>query len=525
MRIYKTNSLAATQQFLQQFGINYDRLSLKSDLLSHPDYPSLLSVHWTLSKYGLANTPLEIDKSHLSSIRNPFLAYMKLPETGTDFALVNNVSYGNVVYTNLGGRKVTISQDEFISLWKNIVVVADNGTIYSPNPRKKSRKRLRVGILTCLILLPFVLITLGAALPLLFLPWLILKCAGVVITILLLLYELDKDNTTVKQFCTTERSTSCDSVLNSAGAKIGSFSWSELGFSYFTGTLLYLTIARNSLNAYVPLAIFSLFSFFYSIYSIYYQYKVVRQWCRLCLATQAIVILEAILIATTILTGNITWPSVINWQMSLLLIFIMPLPLLVWLSLKNILKNGMLLDNYQYAYLRLLNNPDVFNLILHKQNPLYPGYKECSLLIGDEAAENEIVKVCNPFCGPCSSAHSLIEEIIANEKNIKLRIMFVTTGNKVEQKKQASSHFINLYLSEGQTNAQKAMHYWYTNPDKDIEKLRELFPSAEQKESALLLEEMKLWQKDAGITYTPTIFVNGFLLPQDYTLENLKQIL
>lgn len=39
------------------------------------------------------------------------------------------------------------------------------------------------------------------------------------------------------------------------------------------------------------------------------------------------------------------------------------------------------------------------------------------------------------------------------------------------------------------------------------------------------LEAMATWCKEAGITYTPTIFINGKRLPETYSIDELKNIL
>ncbi len=36
---------------------------------------------------------------------------------------------------------------------------------------------------------------------------------------------------------------------------------------------------------------------------------------------------------------------------------------------------------------------------------------------------------------------------------------------------------------------------------------------------------MKDWYEREGITHTPTIFINGFKLPEEYSIEDLKEII
>ena len=531
MHTFQTNSLAAIGQLLQLTGVAYDEQALKDDLLSHPDYPSLFAVHNTLIKYGVENAPVEVDAEHLNELQQPFLAYMQMPGTGSDFAVVSSIHNGTVSYINSRGKIETIKREEFLSKWKNIAVMVEK-----VNKQKEQQQQLvylkktATGIQYAIVaIVLFVILTLTttllAATPLLYAPWLLLKMAGLVVTTLLLVYEVDKQNETVKQFCNATKTVNCDAVLQSSGAKIGPFSWSEVGFAYFAGTLLYLLLSSSSADAYFPLAILSLLAFPYTVYSVYYQYKIVKQWCKLCLAVQGIIVLEATLIISAWLSRILSLSANSSWQMPVLLITLLPLPLMAWQLLKPVLRKGTQTDSYKYAYQRLLNDSEVFRAMLMRQKAAPAGYEACSLLIGNPAAKNEIIKVCNPFCGPCAKAHPILEEILYTNPNVKLRIMFNGNNDAANRGGAVAKHFISLYLSKGQLAVKQAMHYWYGSKEKNIEDLKERYSVEEHIDSAAIKEAMNRWQKEAEVTVTPTIYVSGFRLPTTYKTTDLKNVL
>lgn len=39
------------------------------------------------------------------------------------------------------------------------------------------------------------------------------------------------------------------------------------------------------------------------------------------------------------------------------------------------------------------------------------------------------------------------------------------------------------------------------------------------------MDEMKVWCQKMGIVFTPTIFINGYQLPNAYNIENLQYFL
>ena len=71
-------------------------------------------------------------------------------------------------------------------------------------------------------------------------------------------------------------------------------SWSEAGFFYFAATTLFLFTGINRQASFLIIASVSTMASAYIPFSIYYQWKVVKQWCPLCLTVQAILLLELV---------------------------------------------------------------------------------------------------------------------------------------------------------------------------------------------------------------------------------------
>ncbi len=118
---------------------------------------------------------------------------------------------------------------------------------------------------------------------------LLIKLAGIAATTLLLIYEIDKSNAFVKSICTAGKQTNCAAVLQSKASKILGMSWSEAGFFYFASTFLFLLFPGISFMAKICLlSIANCLAAPYILFSVYYQWKVVKQWCPLCLTVQAV---------------------------------------------------------------------------------------------------------------------------------------------------------------------------------------------------------------------------------------------
>ncbi len=94
MLVQNTNTFLAITDLFKSLAYPVDQAQLKHDLLSHPDYPSLLAINQVLHQYGIDNDAVEVDKDSLHEVPTPFIAFMNLPPNGNDFALVNQVVNG-----------------------------------------------------------------------------------------------------------------------------------------------------------------------------------------------------------------------------------------------------------------------------------------------------------------------------------------------------------------------------------------------------------------------------------------------
>ncbi|OQY76047.1 MAG: hypothetical protein B6D44_00280 [Ignavibacteriales bacterium UTCHB2] len=97
---------------------------LKQQLLSHSDYPSLLSITDTLDELGIDNAALVVEKEKLNEIPVPFLAHIN--SKGNDFLEVKNIS--------------TLQKDypDFDKIWNGVVVVAEKAADWHNEENEKS---------------------------------------------------------------------------------------------------------------------------------------------------------------------------------------------------------------------------------------------------------------------------------------------------------------------------------------------------------------------------------------------------
>ena len=88
------------------------------------------------------------------------------------------------------------------------------------------------------------------------------------------------------------------------------------------------------------------------------------------------------------------------------------------------------------------------------------------------------------------------------------------------------SHLLAINSKGDYMVTQEALDMWYTTEEKNYAVFADRYPmngDLDQQEEKLLA--MKEWFEKEGVTHTPTIFINGYKLPDEFSIEELKEIL
>jgi uncharacterized membrane protein len=532
----KTTLPSVAKHYLRLLKVPFTEKAIKAHISENAFYPSLFSISDTLDKYQVPNEAYAVEVEHFDKLVPPFVTYCKGLPTGKDFVLVTAMDANNITYIGETDKPVTVSRDNFMQMWEKVVLIGESGPQssepdYAKNLEKEKKARNKTyGLIaggTLLLLLAIVHFFTGTDSgdwPMA--GWITLtKLLGTAIAVLLLVYELDKSNAFVKNLCTAGKQTNCDAVLNSKASGIAGIKWSEAGFFYFAATTLFLLYPGMGFAAKLPwLALAATGVALYIPFSIYYQYKVVKQWCPLCLATQAVLLLEA-LWAVVAYWRNPVVPAAEIAILATIAICIL-LPVTAWYALKGTFQQAKDKPLYAAGYKRLLYNPDYFNQLLQEQNQAPDGWQQLGITIGNPAAETTIIKVCNPYCGPCAKAHPQLEEIIHRNHNINLKVIFTATNNEEDRGAKPVKHLLAIAAKNDPALTEKAMDDWYMADKKDYDAFAAKYPlNGEFDQQGPKVEAMSKWCAEAGIVATPTVFINGRQLPETYQISELKNIL
>jgi uncharacterized membrane protein len=534
---YEPN-IKATISFLRLLKVKVNNATVNETLQNHPDWPTLLCVSDSLNKWKIPNGAGKIDTNKMDELPTPFIAYTNNREN--PMALVTRVENETVeLFQKNYSKANTEDKASFLKKWNGVYLIAEPGE-HSGEPGFKTNKQqaflnslILITAFLTVVLLSFLLLrssvgnTTAASLSAtgIYLQFFILL-AGVIVTTLLLWYEIDKNNPLLQKVCTGIAKGNCSAILSGKQSKLFSWlSWSEVGFFYFAGSLLLLVFAANPITHYIGIvAWLNILALPYTVFSIYYQGLVAKQWCVLCLAVQALLFSGGL---NVIVNGFLLPFPHYSFSLATKFGLLYLLPVLLWFSLKPTILRLQKAKNTKREYLRIKFNSEIFETLLKKQKAITYSTDGLGIDLGNPAASNTLIKVCNPYCGPCAKAHAKIEALLEQNENLQVKIIFTTANEESNHSLKPTRHLMAVaeQLNDKQ-NIKHSLDDWYLADKKDYE----LFATKYPMNGGLLkqgdkIEAMDKWCKAMEINFTPTIFINGQQLPDAYNIEDLEYFL
>jgi len=523
------NILYATSKLLQLLNVKVAISSLKNVLLSHPNYLSLFSISESLQQLKLETSALSIDKEEIHDLPCPFIAYLP---AGRRFITVAEVTHNIITYYDSGKGKKLINKTHFFQQWDGVVLLA-NATEYSDDPEYKNIRRsekvsyIKLPLFLCFLFIAGIMRLINTG-NLYFSTLIVCNYAGLIVSLLLLLYEYDQENSLIKQICSVGVRTNCAAVLNSKASRLTHLlSWSEIGFTYFSGGLLLQLL--TGIHALVFLYWLNIAAFPFILLSLWYQAVIIKQWCVLCIVTQIILLTQfcsAVInhIPFHLAVSIISTSSLINFALAFVL------PAFTWFFIKPLIHKARTTDFQKFQLARIKNNRDVFVSMLQKQPQVTGDLTGLGITLGNPAAQNTLITVCSPYCGPCERAHLKIETLIKSNPNWKVQIVFPARIIDNDLKYNTVSYLMAVSEESNQQGKgwmkQQVLTDWYHSSKDHAERFEELvnrYPlTTDKKRQDQVIRAMDDWCRDNAVKFTPTFFVNGHRLPDEYDISDLQ---
>lgn len=528
----------ALMHLVKLAGIKISRTTLQKELSEHPDYPSLLAIVDVLRNFGVDNLAVRVAIDEWDyDFSCPFLAHIKSSDLVNEiFVVVRNLSKEKIEFYSPESKKIEImSWDNFNQIYKGVILVIEpSENAGEKEYRRNSIKELQSSSMQTLAFLALPIITIIFCIftlynqeisdPIGLIVFLMLSLTGFIVSMLLIWHEIDEYNPVLRQICQGGSNVNCSAILNSSASKFFGISWSSIGFTYFTGMLLLLIISGKNYPAFVTLlSVINIAAIPYVFFSIYYQWRVAKQWCILCLAVQSILVLQ---LATNISYhfydttkfSNIHASEYLSVVSVFLIVFVFILVLIPALQKEK--STRLLTMELQ----RIKHSPQIIDSLILKNKQIELPKDILTIQKGNPNGKFKLLIVCNPYCNACSKAHIVLEELLVNNEELDLKLIFTATENEDDPKREPVMHFLAISQIDQSDLIKRALDDWYHAPEKNYQSFAEKHPIGNELLDAQI-EKIKLmndWCESVKVLATPTLFINGHELPEMYSVSDLK---
>lgn len=282
----KTLHHTLLDDYLTALGVPHT-VSYSEERIKNLPFKTLFGLSKLLEEYGIKSEGYSLeDKSELNKITPPFLA-----NTSEGEVIVTSISSDSISYISLG-ESVTAPLSEFEKAWDGRVLLSypdDNAC--EPGYTVHKRVDFFMGakkwvLIFCAVAL-FAYLFIGNGLYRYVSTYFIaaIDIAGLYFTFLLVQKSLKIHNPAADRVCGVLQAGGCDDILETKASKFfGLFGWSEVGFAYFSVSLITMLLLPNMLPW---LALCNLCCLPFSFWSIWYQRFKAHKWCTLCVSVQA----------------------------------------------------------------------------------------------------------------------------------------------------------------------------------------------------------------------------------------------
>ena len=502
--------------FLEKLNVKHTRYYADKLYNEHPHKNNLFGLSDMLSAYGVENAGFRVEnKTDIYAATPPFIAF-----AGGDFVVVNalNPKQTNYVWN---GKSISIATDEFFKIWSGIVLMAqpcnESGEpdyiLHKQKENINNIKNYVAGIsLVIAFFIVFTTTKVYANSGLLLL--LIMNLAGAYIAYLLLLKHLHVSSTQGDKICSLFKQTDCNNILESDAASLfGIISWSEIGLSYFISNTAIILFFPH-LAAWMGLINMAVLP--YSFWSIWYQGFRAKQWCPLCVMVQ---VLLWVVFLLNVAFGFVRIPIFDIWQIGMVgSVYLIPLLVIHIVAPLAVSKRRVTEITQEMNSIKA--NEKVFTTLLQDQ-PRYDVSADFSrILLGSDSATLFVTVLTNPHCNPCAKMHERIEGLLKKHPHIQVQYVFSSFSQELEI---SARYLIAVFLQKSKEERKRIYAEWFEGGKFNKEAFFEKYP-VDIKDAGIAEEfnRHKAWIKIAQVRATPTVLVNGYKLPDNYKIEDLK---
>ena len=109
---------------------------------------------------------------------------------------------------------------------------------------------------------------------------------------------------------------------------------------------------------------------------------------------------------------------------------------------------------------------------------------------------------------------------------IGCEVLLVSTLQDEDIRQYPVKHFLAIHKFKDEETSMSVLSDWYLSEEKAYESLCRKYPlNGELNGHDKHVEEMLNWCNTQGIVHTPSVFIDGYELPSQYSLKDFKALI
>lgn len=494
---------------LRELKVKHSKSFIDEYFVNAPDSNNMLGIQRVLTRYNIENVGIHFDNKEEAGVTFPCILHM-----GNSFVVGVDLNDDFIRYHD--GKE--FKEEEtflFNEKWTgNALLITDKQNAKEPGLIRNRMTDLYDTIVRYFFIVVFFVLGVliisrdGISNPISV--NVIFDLMGIIICFLLFQKQLFSQTDFVDRFCSVLQKGGCDSILNSEKSKfLGLISWTEIGFAYFSSRILCLFLDEHSLPL---LQMIGWAAMLYGIWSIWYQTFKAKHWCTLC------VIVQIIVWATGIYNIFVCQ----RLYLSIREAYTFPACFaIVFLIIHIISEYYSAMERYTNIAKDFLNfklQDSIMKAALVDSQEAKIDKNDSSIIFGDEYAPITLSAFINPYCHACAETHKKLMNLIIENPAVNIQYLYSTLddGNRL-----GCLYFIALYQQKNHKEALKYIEEWYRNgrfyPDRTIS---ESSVDINREEVILEYNKHKQWNNKTRLGKTPTIIIDGYLMPKYYKVND-----
>ncbi|HAA15283.1 MAG TPA: hypothetical protein DCE41_27740, partial [Cytophagales bacterium] len=431
---------------------------LRSQLQSHPHYPSLKACTDTLDYFGIENLAVSLPQDQWEHVPGSFLAQIK-PGPDPEFLVLVSKKDGEVKYRSETGSWQKATTEQFLDLWTGVLIaVEENDGSSAPVSQSKAWTLLGFLSLTALV----------AIAPIRNFDWVrasyaFLTLLGGGIVYAIASTQLQKSTWLGKQVCSTgekAQEDACDQVINNPTVSL------PLGLTFTDGAVIYFATLVGSL-AFVgyqsgTMQVLSWLTLPVVVLSWYHQGVTLKKWCKLCLALSLVLLAQS---AILLFQG---FPSFsLPYAASLAGIFV--LVAWGWQTRKQLGEKVQAGEKHLQDLLRFKRHSAALQIL--KQHPRVStrDFQVGQVMVfGQPQGEFlRLTTVINPLCGYCKGAFQSYQKLLDSPAYaVRLQMLLLVPEATEHPATQVAISILQQYQKDPQLGWQ-AIKDWFQRTSED----------------------------------------------------------